>query len=128
VHADEDLRLAKHALTLKSSCPYKLIAYHAQQCAEKYLKAYLVFKKIDFPYTHNISRLLELCPDLAEQEKDLQEAKVLTPYAITARYPGKGKVTKRNALQAIMVADNVRRVIRSVLKKEMGVRGLRLHP
>lgn len=28
--ADEDLRLAKHALKLKSSCPYKLVAYHAQ--------------------------------------------------------------------------------------------------
>lgn len=117
MHADEDLRLAKHALKLKSSCPYKLIAYHAQQCAEKYLKAYLVFKNTDFPYTHNISRLLELCPDLAEQARNLQEAKFLTPYAITARYPGKGKVTKRNALQAIMAADNVRKVIRGVLRK-----------
>jgi HEPN domain-containing protein len=85
-HADEDLRLAKHAFKLKSSCPYKLIAYHAQQCAEKYLKAYLVFRNIDFPYTYNISHLLELCPDLAVQAKDLHEAKVLTPYAITARY------------------------------------------
>ncbi|MGQ3684217.1 MAG: HEPN domain-containing protein [Candidatus Loosdrechtia sp.] len=94
VHADEDIRLAKHALKLKSSCPYKLIAYHAQQCVEKYLKAYLVFRNIDFPYTHNISHLLEICPDLAMQANDLQEAKVLTPYAITARYPRKSKVAK----------------------------------
>jgi HEPN domain-containing protein len=53
-YAEEDLRLAKHGLTMSSSCPYRLIAYHAQQCAEKYLKAYLVFKRVDFPYTHNI--------------------------------------------------------------------------
>jgi HEPN domain-containing protein len=32
-YADEDLVLAKHALTLKSTVPYRLIAYHAQQCA-----------------------------------------------------------------------------------------------
>lgn len=80
VHADEDLRLAKHGLKLKSSCPYKLIAYHAQQCAEKCLKAYLVFRNIDFPYTHNISHLLELCPEFASLSKDLAEAKVLTPF------------------------------------------------
>ena len=33
-HAEEDLRLAKHAFKLSSSRPNKLIAYHAQQCAE----------------------------------------------------------------------------------------------
>ena len=38
--AEEDLLLANHAFTLKSNVPYRLIAYHAQQCAEKYLKAF----------------------------------------------------------------------------------------
>ncbi len=28
---DEDLLLARHGLTLQSSVPYRLIAYHAQQ-------------------------------------------------------------------------------------------------
>jgi len=41
-HAGEDLTMARHTLKLKSSCPYRLIAYHAQQCAEKSLKAFLV--------------------------------------------------------------------------------------
>ena len=50
-YADEDLRLARHGLTLTSGCPYRLIAYHAQQCAEKYLKAFLVFSEIDLPTT-----------------------------------------------------------------------------
>lgn len=45
--ADEDLRLARHGLSLKSACPYRLIAYHAQQCAEKYLKAFLVSEGVD---------------------------------------------------------------------------------
>lgn len=60
-YAEEDLRLAKQGLKISSSCPYRLIAYHAQQCAEKYLKAYLVFKQADFPYTHNIRSLIKLC-------------------------------------------------------------------
>jgi HEPN domain-containing protein len=59
-YADEDLRLARHGLTLSTGCPYRLIAYHAQQCVEKYIKAYLVYHEIDFPYSHNIARLLEL--------------------------------------------------------------------
>ena len=50
--ADEDLRLAEHGLTLSTSIPYRLIAFHAQQCAEKYLKAFLVLREIEFPYTH----------------------------------------------------------------------------
>lgn len=60
-YAEDDFRLARHALSLSSDVPYRLIAYHAQQCAEKYLKAYLVSHNTDFPYTHNIKALLKLC-------------------------------------------------------------------
>lgn len=74
-HADEDLRLARHAFKLKTSIPYKLIAYHAQQCAEKCLKAYLVFHDIDFPFTHNISALVELCPPGKVWVKELVDAR-----------------------------------------------------
>lgn len=58
---DEDMSVARHTLSMADKCPYRLVAYHAQQCVEKYLKAYLVFREIDFPFTHNIARLLELC-------------------------------------------------------------------
>lgn len=46
--AEEDLRLAEYALQLSSGCPYRLIAYHAQQCAEKYIKAYPVLATLIF--------------------------------------------------------------------------------
>ncbi len=116
--ADEDLRLAKHALGLKSSCPYRLIAYHAQQCAEKYLKAFLVYKNIDFPYTHNISLLLELCSPYGGWTLELEAAKDLTAYAITTRYPGQDRVTKKEALRSVDIAFNLRKVLRKVLKEE----------
>lgn len=115
-HAEEDLRLAQHGLKLKSSCPYKLIAYHAQQCAEKYLKAYLVSHNIDFPYTHNISLLLELCADKADWTEKIKDAEELTPFAITTRYPGEYEdVTKENAMQAIKIAKAVKRTVRAAL-------------
>ncbi|MFH1098098.1 MAG: HEPN domain-containing protein [Candidatus Desantisbacteria bacterium] len=117
--ADEDLCLAQCGLTLMSSCPYRLIAYHAQQCVEKYLKAYLVHRKVDFPYTHNISRLLELCVELVSWPETIQEAKRLTSYAITTRYPGEDEeVTKEEAEQAIHLATCVQQIVQSTLIQE----------
>ena len=118
-HAEEDLQLARHALTLKSGCPYRLIAYHAQQCAEKYSKAYLVFHRVDFPYTHDISRLLELCAEHAGWAETLQDAKELTSFSITTRYPRLDKqVSKAEALRAIDIASHLRDVVREALKQE----------
>lgn len=111
-YADEDLRLARHALTLATGVPYRLVAYHAQQCAEKSLKAYLVSHRIDFPYTHNISRLLELCDDRARWGAALLDAEVLSVYAITTRYPGEDEeVTRDEALLAIELAETVKEVV-----------------
>ncbi len=47
-YADEDLDLANYAMKMPGIRSYRLIAFHAQQCAEKYLKAYLVYHDIDF--------------------------------------------------------------------------------
>ena len=98
-YADEDIRLAQQALNMGEQCPNRLAAYHAQQCAEKYLKAYLVHKEVDFPFTHNISLLLELCEESGAWAGTLRDAEALTRYAVTTRYPGeepKSPWTKRS--------------------------------
>jgi HEPN domain-containing protein len=121
--ADEDLRLAEHAMTLpyKEEPPYRLIAYHAQQCAEKCLKAYLVYCGVDFPYTHNISILLELCSERATWTAELRDAEQLTLYSITTRYPGEDQeVTETEAKRAIELARQVRTQVRTDLK-QLGV-------
>ena len=118
-YGDEDLVLAKHGLILATTAPYRLIAYHAQQCAEKYMKAYLVYHRIDFPYTHNIAQLLELCPDKIEWENNLEVAEELSPFAITTRYPGEDEpVTEEEARKTIEIAGLVRDTIRSALSKK----------
>jgi HEPN domain-containing protein len=116
---DEDLQLARHAMAIKTKCPYRLIAYHAQQCAEKYLKALLVSRRIDFPYTHNISRLIELCPMSADWKSGIIDAEELSPFAVSARYPGEDEdVSKQEAVRALTVAEQVRKAVRAVLGKK----------
>lgn len=115
-YGEEDLRLGRHGLTLESDCPCRLIAYHAQQCAEKYLKGYLVHQCVDFPYTHNIARLLELCAERVPWAESLTDAEELTPFAITSRYPGEDEeVSRAEAVRAIEIAEHVREVVRTVL-------------
>lgn len=111
-HAGEDLVLARHALKLRSSCPYRLIAYHAQQCAEKSLKAFLVFQEIDFPYTHDLFRLVRLCSGGISWAATAEEAAALTPYAAAARYPGGWlEVTRGEAATAVEIAARLRTLI-----------------
>lgn len=118
-YAEDDLRLAKCALSISGNVPYRLMAYHAQQCAEKYLKAYLVFHNTDFPYTHSIKTLLKLCGTHAAWASELNDAEDLTPFAITARYPGEDtNVSKKAALHAIKLAEKVRKTVKKALQKE----------
>ena len=115
--ADEDLTLASHAMSLTDS-PYRLIAYHAQQCAEKCLKALLVYRNVDFPHTHSIRALLSLCREHASWTDALRDAEELTPYAVTARYPGEDvEVTEAEARRAIELAQQVRTALRAALQE-----------
>lgn len=115
-YADEDLRLAEYALHMESGCPCRLIAYHAQQCVEKYLKAFLVHQRQDFPYTHNISTLLELCRKHADWVDSFEQADILTAYAITARYPGEDEpVSLAEAQKAVALATQVKAALMTLL-------------
>ena len=118
-HADDDLRVAQHTLDLLDKCPYRLVAYHAQQCAEKYFKGFLVLRGVDFPYTHNIALLRELCAKHAAWSEELRDAEELTPFAITARYPGDDEpVDQAEARRTVEIAICVRERVRMALSAE----------
>ncbi|MBN1671411.1 MAG: HEPN domain-containing protein [Kiritimatiellae bacterium] len=115
-YADEDLRVARQTLLMKP-CPYRLAAFHAQQCAEKCLKAYLIRHEIDFAYSHNISYLLELAEDTAPWGKGIEEADRLTHFAVTVRYPAeRRRLTRVQTQKAIALAEQVRRAVRRALR------------
>jgi len=55
---------------------------------EKYLKALLVFKGIDFPKTHDLEELMGLIPLSVRPELSEDEQGRLTDCATVMRYPG----------------------------------------
>jgi HEPN domain-containing protein len=114
--ADNDLKTAAHTLKLGEECPTDTICFHAQQCVEKYLKAYLVLKGVDFPKTHDIERLMALLPRGTGLPLTVKEQAVLTDYATAARYPGGGDIPIRDARQAVAIARRVRRHMRPLLR------------
>ena len=84
---DED-HVAIRLLLVGPDTPWTVVSFHAQQAAEKYLKALLVAKGQVVEKTHDLGRLLELdvklVPALATLEEDCQR---LTAYAVDSRYP-----------------------------------------
>jgi HEPN domain-containing protein len=87
-HAKSDLRLA----LLAAEDPYirlEQVCFHAQQAAEKAIKAVLLSRGIEFPLTHDIEELLEITESSGlELPEEVREAGLLTPYAVETRYPG----------------------------------------
>jgi HEPN domain-containing protein len=89
--------------------------YCSQQCAEKYLKAMLVFRGVVVPRTHDLIRLSELCASVGILVAvDLKNLNTLSEYAIAARYPGDAP-TIEEARDALTVAKAVRRFSRKYL-------------
>jgi len=83
--AREDLMAAKGLLKLEL---FSTVVYHCQQAAEKFLKAYLVFKNEEPIKTHDLVKLIELCMRFDKNfEKVLEAAKRLNPFSTKFRYP-----------------------------------------
>jgi HEPN domain-containing protein len=85
---ENDLRNAGHTLTMEEACPLDTVCFHAQQCAEKYLKALLAFDQIDFPKSHDLAELVMLFSDKEWFPLSVDECERLTDYATVTRYPG----------------------------------------
>ena len=92
-------------------------AFHSQQAAEKYLKAFLVWHQVEFPKTHDIQVLLRLAGNVDEKIPEiLEETVVLTPYGVDYRYPGDyPEITRTDAENALRLMDQVRKEIRDRL-------------
>jgi HEPN domain-containing protein len=87
VRAEHDLRVAEFLLTMPEPPP-ESIGFHAQQCAEKALKAFLTLRRVRFERRHDLNYLIDLCTPLDSAFDQLRsEADELTPYAVEYRYP-----------------------------------------
>ncbi len=85
--AEHDLRTAETMLNV-SDPPVDVACFHAQQCVEKCLKAFLCSADVDAPRTHDLVHLLDLCVDRDGCLETLRDtARALADYAVTTRYP-----------------------------------------
>jgi HEPN domain-containing protein len=89
--------------------------YHAQQAAEKYFKALLIAQGIEFPKTHDLLILNQLCVShgiLTAFDEDSLD--FLSAFAIRVRYPGV-EPNIEEARKAIAIAKTVRKFARQWL-------------
>lgn len=106
-HAKSDLKLAKIVREKEDvEILDEQICFHAQQAAEKALKAVLLFHEISFPFIHDLATMIRLLKDNnISVPEELMDVITLTPYAIETRYPGySGKITTKDVDDAIDIA------------------------
>ncbi|OIP64760.1 MAG: hypothetical protein COW52_05155 [Nitrospirae bacterium CG17_big_fil_post_rev_8_21_14_2_50_50_9] len=114
--AENDFRNAEHTLTLEVDCPFDTVCFHAQQCAEKYLKALLVSLSVDFPKTHDLRLLMQRVAGKITLDIEISDVLVLNRYSIEARYPGDWEPIDRDeAEKAVAIARQIRKRVRANL-------------
>ena len=107
-YAESDLKLAGVAKERRDILP-ELACFHAQQAAEKALKAVLLSKQIEFPFSHDLKALVGL---LEKNDipfpPEIREAVLLSSYAAEARYPGPiDEITPSEVDEALRIAESV---------------------
>jgi len=117
--AENDLLNGTHTLTLGVRCPTDTVCFHAQQCAEKYLKALLTLRGTDFPKTHDLEALAARIRNGNRPALLADDLARLTRYATVTRYPGAEIIGLREARGAISAARRVRQAVRKVLPKAL---------
>lgn len=95
-----------------------LVCWHCQQCAEKYLKAFLTRHRVEFARTHNLTGLLKLCLDVDPDYRLISDPlQFLNPFGPDIRYPG-ASTTVSDARGAVEAVKQVRKFVRA----KMGMR------
>lgn len=109
--ASAEVLLANKPAILDTAC------FHCQQAAEKFLKAFLIFKGVKFEKTHSMTYLINLCVKTETAFTEIQEqAETLTPFAVEVRYPGAAvKPSSEEAEEALSAAKTIRDFVQKQL-------------
>lgn len=116
--AEGDFLTASRELAATDRPNYDAVCYHAQQCAEKYLKALLIARGVTPPKIHDLAQLHRLLtPVCPEWQWSVDELRLLSRSAIISRYPGEiAELPEANA--AYYICDRVRVRLRELLNVE----------
>lgn len=113
--ADEDMRICEELMNNEEFAD--AIAFHAQQAAEKYLKALWEFFDLEIIKAHDLYFLKEELVKKTESIDELsdEELSFLTQFAVDFRYPGE-KATMEEARKAHKIASRVKDVTMEILE------------
>jgi len=118
VKAKSDLKMA--IAGSKDPETFDGAVYHTQQCAEKSLKAFLVFKQQPIRKIHDLGILLESCIELSGDFIELKElARELNPYATYFRYPDDEMMpAPEDVLVAIQATQKILHFVETKIAKD----------
>ena len=107
--AENDLKDAK-ILYNSNEASAEGICFHCQQAVEKFLKAYLVHNNQEINKTHDISELLQACKNIDNAFSELERLNIddITNYAVVVRYDDIIEPSKKDAEEAIAIAEHVK--------------------
>lgn len=114
----EDLLTSKSLLEHGEADFIRNICFLCQQSAEKAIKGYLVFSKIEFSKTHDMEILLKQCvsSDLSFSKLDLGE---LDDYSVRIRYPDDDvDLDFEDAAEAVSTAERIYRFVESKITEK----------
>lgn len=114
--AEGDFVTAGRELRARRQPNYDAVCFHAQQMAEKYMKAVLQEHGVPFPKTHSLIVLLEMCIGEVDGSFEAQRDLLirLDRYAVQFRYPGES-AEKLEASLAYRTAAQFRSFVRPLL-------------
>jgi HEPN domain-containing protein len=117
LRAKGDLALA--STPLPPGAFYEDLCFHAQQAAEKALKAIYLDRGWTFSYVHDLEKLLKGLGDKGlTAPRDVAESMDLTTYAFEARYPGLiDPITEEDYRRALELANAVVRWAESLIER-----------
>lgn len=112
--AEGDWRMAQREIQVADPV-WDGICFHAQQCAEKYIKAFLEEHMLAFQKTHDLVELVDLGSGLLPELDSLRpQLAHLSTFGTATRYPG-AQADRQAADEALRTAAEVRTVVRAKL-------------
>ena len=106
--ATNDVIVARHCYQDLYPKQTEIACYHCQQCAEKALKGFLIFKEIEPPKIHILPQLCQMCIALETSFTTILDAcNYLTQFGSATRYPHELSPDDHVAESAITKANDV---------------------
>lgn len=116
--AEADFATMQRESRARKDPNYDAVCFHAQQCAEKYIKARLCEADTSFGKAHDLVALLEQVLNVEPGwEKFREDLAYLSDFAVSFRYPGES-ADKSIAKDARKRCTRFRKAARLTLKLE----------